>query len=155
MHDHTRSQKPDTRNDALDDPACVRIRVLRDGQYRCSRCQGNEAEGSYSNRFLMPLEMYSDYGSDQHRDTKSENYLRPTKHAANPQAEVYTLSVGSASRRFGGLLSDLGHFRHFDDLANILPRAGIGMRFRSRPTALARTGWTRSRSFCLRSGSGH
>jgi hypothetical protein len=84
MHDHTRTQKPDARNDALDDPACVRIRVLRDGQYRNSRCQGNEAEGSHPSWFLMPLEMYSHQRSDQRRGTKAENYVKPTKNAGKP-----------------------------------------------------------------------
>jgi hypothetical protein len=41
MQDHTRTQKLDTRNDALDDPACIGIGIFRYG----SACMGGKSTG--------------------------------------------------------------------------------------------------------------
>jgi len=60
MKDHTRTQKPDTRNDALNDPACVGIVIFRYGQHGNCRREGNEPKRSHSRRFLLQLEIYSD-----------------------------------------------------------------------------------------------
>jgi hypothetical protein len=55
MQDHTRTQKTDTRNDALDDPAYIGLGILRYGEHGERRSQGNEPKRSHSRRFVMQL----------------------------------------------------------------------------------------------------
>jgi hypothetical protein len=85
MQDYTRTQKTNTRNDALDDPACISIRILRYGQHGKCRSQRNKPQRSHPCRFLMQLEIYSKHGSDQHRGTKAKNYVKPAEHGGSPE----------------------------------------------------------------------
>ena len=80
MQDHTRTQKTDTRNDAMDDPACIGIGILRSGQHGSCRCEGHEPKRSHSRWFLLQLEIYSDHGSSQGRGTETKNNIEPIKH---------------------------------------------------------------------------
>jgi hypothetical protein len=55
MQDHARSQKTDARYDALDDPACISIGMLRDGEHSKRRSRADKPKRSYSARFVIQL----------------------------------------------------------------------------------------------------
>jgi hypothetical protein len=99
MQDYTRTQKTDTRNDALDDPACVGIRILRYGQHGKCRSQGNKPKRSHSRRFVMQLAIQSNHGSDQHRGTKAKNYVELAEHGLISEEEPCLLHLPSLLQR--------------------------------------------------------
>jgi hypothetical protein len=84
MQDYARTQKTDTSNDALDDPACIGIRILGYGQHGKCGSQGNKPKRSHSRRFLMQLAIYSNHGSNQHCGTKAKHYVKPAEHGVIP-----------------------------------------------------------------------
>ena len=80
VQNHTRTQKPHARDDTLDDPARIGIRVFCDRQNRNCRCKRNESQRSHSCRLVLQLKIYSEHGSDCRRRAKSKNNFRPIKH---------------------------------------------------------------------------
>src|SRR5262249_20184169 len=88
MQDYTRTQKPDTGNDALDDPACIGIGIFSYGQHGDCRCEGNKPKRSHSRRFLPQLKINSDQGSSQRRGSEAKNNIEPLKHNVIPVEDL-------------------------------------------------------------------
>jgi hypothetical protein len=55
MQDHTRTQKTDTRNNALDDPAYIGTRIQHYGEHGECRPHGNKPVRSHSRRLVLQI----------------------------------------------------------------------------------------------------
>src|SRR6185436_13872493 len=99
MQDHTRAQEADTRDDALDDPAYVRLRVLGDTHHRQRRSESNQPKRSHPRGLVMKLAIEADRAANQHRATEAKNDVRPLDHAIASRAPpIIGRNIGDCER---------------------------------------------------------